>query len=586
MAPRKAVARGSTERSSGAAASSANVAEQLGSAMSTPTEGSRAKTPRRAAARGKWSEEQLFTSDKSLLIDFDLVKLLAQPEAWNCLEESEKREILALLPASVHPDAETTSDDPNAKLPPIPDNFIRYSNNWRDGIRQFQLDLQNGRYDPEWLRQAEDARQKRQSGDFDIFKEREFEQFWGQKQKAAMRAFAGETAQVKMKTLIDEGAFQLGDIWRFEYVYGKGADRIFIQKETRIHKFDGAKMTFAIPPGERVFLRSASDKAQKCATPGKEEETTKPDTETQLQTATTASNEETKDVQAPQEANVASNNDDAKVDTETPTVPAAFNGTAMEVDTEAPLNAAPPTLKNEETQVNTETESQTVAAAFNEEGSGMTPDFSVIIVTPDGKKNSNRLKRLTPTPQPESQPQAKRKRGRPHKNPTKVPEPEPEPEPELAPEVPEREEGGSAPALLSDSNTMAVDPITSAPDLSASAEEPINVETKDEIAGQPMEKAETSPETEQHDTDTPASSQRQDSNPTSSQTTDNELEDILVPNITSPNGLAVKILQIDGRMPNGRVANGWKDIRCIRNNQDIGSLFDVREAWFVRNEQK
>jgi hypothetical protein len=340
-------------------------------------------------------------------------------------------------------------------------------------------------------------------------------------------------------------------------------------------------MTFAIPPGERVFLRSASDKAQKCATPGKEEETTKPDTETQLQTATTATNEETKDVQAPQEANVASNND-AKVDTETPTVPAAFNGTAMEVDTEAPLNAAPPTLKNEETQVNTETESQTVAAAFNEEGSGMTPDFSVIIVTPDGKKNSNRLKRLTPTPQPESQPQAKRKRGRPHKNPTKVPEPEPE----LAPEVPEREEGGSAPALLSDSNTMAVDPITSAPDLSASAEEPINVETKDEIAGQPMEKAETSPETEQHDTDTPASSQRQDSNPTSSQTTDNELEDILVPNITSPNGLAVKILQIDGRMPNGRVANGWKDIRCIRNNQDIGSLFDVREAWFVRNEQK
>jgi hypothetical protein len=350
-------------------------------------------------------------------------------------------------------------------------------------------------------------------------------------------------------------------------------------------------MTFAIPPGERVFLRSASDKAQKCATPGKEEKTTKPDTETQLQTATTVSNEETKDVQAPQKANVASNNDDANVDTETPTVPAAFNGTAMEVDTEAPLNAAPPTLKNEETQVNTETESQTVAAAFNEEGSGMTPDFSVIIVTPDGKKNSNRLKRLTPTPQPESQPQAKRKRGRPLKNPTKVPEPEPEPE--LAPDVSEREEGGSAPALLSDSNTMAVDPITSAPDLSASAEEPINVEIKDEVSGQPMEKAdtttaktETSPETERHDTDTPVSSQRQDSNPTSSQTTDNELEDILVPNITSPNGLAVKILQIDGRMPNGRVANGWKDIRCIRNNQDIGSLFDVREAWFVRNEQK
>jgi hypothetical protein len=246
-------------------------------------------------------------------------------------------------------------------------------------------------------------------------------------------------------------------------------------------------------------------------------------------------------------------------------------------------------LKNEESQVNIETESQTVAAPFNEEGSEMTPDFSVIIVTPDGKKNSNKLKRPTPTPQPESQPPAKRKRGIPRKNPIKVNEPESEP----APEVPEREEGDSTSALPSDSNTMAVDPIASVPGPSASADELINVEIKDEIAEQPLEKAdtstakdETSPETEQHDIDTPASSQQQVSNPTSSQTTDNELDDILVPNITSPNGLAVKILQIDGRMPNGRVANGWKDIRCIRNNQDIGSLFDVREAWFVQNKQK
>ncbi|KAJ5302260.1 hypothetical protein PENANT_c008G09173 [Penicillium antarcticum] len=548
MAPIKAVARGSTR--SGGAASSANVAGRLGSAMSIPTEGSRARNPRRAAARGKWSEEQLFTSDKSLLIDFDLVKLLAQPQAWNCLEESEKREILALLPASVHPDAETTSDDPSARIPPIPNSFIRYSNNWRDGIRQFQLDLQNGRYDPEWLHQAEDARQKREAGDFDNFKEREYERFWGQKQKAVMNAAAGEMAQVKIKTLIDEGAFRLGDIWNFEYVYGKGADRIFIHKEARILKFDGAKMTFAIPPGERVFLRDASDKAQKCATPEKAEDTT-------------------------------------QHDNHTPTVPAASNDTFMKVITEGPLHEAPSTPKHEEVQVNTETERQTVAAPSNEKDSEMTTDFSVIIVSPDGKKESNAIKRPAPTPQSESEPSAKRKRGRPSRAPKVAPAPKP------VPEVSKTEGSESTPTLPPDSSAVAVDPVTSVPEPSAFAEKPTIIEIKDERAKQLMEnpdpspaKAEASPETEQHDTDNPASSQPQDLHPTSSQATENDLDDIIVPNIMSPNGLAVKMLQIDGRMPNGRVANGWKDIRCIRNNQDIGSLFDVREAWFVRNGQK
>lgn len=160
--------------------------------------------------------------------------MLALPEAWNCLDESEKREILALLPLDVHPEAQATLDDPNAKIEPIPDSFIRYSNNWRDGVRQFQLDLQNGRYDPEWLHQAQEARQQRENGDFDHFKEREYEQFWGQKQKVVWNAPAGESARVKMKTLIDEGVIQVGDIWKFSYVYGKGSSRMVIEKETRV----------------------------------------------------------------------------------------------------------------------------------------------------------------------------------------------------------------------------------------------------------------------------------------------------------------------------------------------------------------
>jgi hypothetical protein len=160
--------------------------------------------------------------------------LLSQPQAWNCLEETEKQEILALLPPDVHPDAQAAADDSNSKIPPIPDSFIRYSNNWRDGIRQFQLDLENGRYDPEWLQQAQDAREQRERGDFDKFKEREFEAFWGQKQKVPDGALAGESARVKLGTLIREGVILLGDIWRFHYVYGRGPGKIVIEKEARV----------------------------------------------------------------------------------------------------------------------------------------------------------------------------------------------------------------------------------------------------------------------------------------------------------------------------------------------------------------
>lgn len=64
-----------TPSHSSAVTCTANVEKKLGLAMSDPTEaGSRAKTPRKSASsRGKWSEDQLLASDKSALIDMDLV---------------------------------------------------------------------------------------------------------------------------------------------------------------------------------------------------------------------------------------------------------------------------------------------------------------------------------------------------------------------------------------------------------------------------------------------------------------------------------------------------------------------------------
>lgn len=160
--------------------------------------------------------------------------MLALPEAWSCLEENEKKEILSLLPSDTHPNPNPHPDDSDAKIPPLPESFLRYSNNWRDGIRNFQLDLQNGRYDPAWIREAEEAVQQRAAGKFDKFKEQEFEEFWGQKQKMDRALTAGESSRIKVSTLVEHGVIRKGDVWKWSRAFGGRKRNLLIEKEARV----------------------------------------------------------------------------------------------------------------------------------------------------------------------------------------------------------------------------------------------------------------------------------------------------------------------------------------------------------------
>ena len=109
---------------------------------------------------------------------------MAQPDAWNCLDEDDKREIISLLPSGVHPDPNPTDKDGTpATISPLPQNYLRYDNHWRGAIRRFKEELGGGFYEPQWQRLAKKAGHERAAGHFDQFKEREFEEFWGQKQR-------------------------------------------------------------------------------------------------------------------------------------------------------------------------------------------------------------------------------------------------------------------------------------------------------------------------------------------------------------------------------------------------------------------
>ncbi|RJE18157.1 hypothetical protein PHISCL_09512 [Aspergillus sclerotialis] len=213
----------------------------------------------RKVKKDPWDENELMTSEESKLISLDLVKILAKPEAWNCLEEDEKKQILGLLPEDTHPNPDPPADNPDAKISPLPQEFLRYSNNWRGGVRQLQVDLECGRYDPEWLRQADTAVKERADGKYDAWKEKEFEEFWGQKQKLGRDAFAGEASQVKLETLVERGVFLKGDVWRYErgvYVTGEDGNKstLLIEKEVKVVDIVGSTLTFAIPSGQRVIF--------------------------------------------------------------------------------------------------------------------------------------------------------------------------------------------------------------------------------------------------------------------------------------------------------------------------------------------
>lgn len=61
-----------------------------------------------------------------------------------------------------------------------------------------------------------------------------------------------------------------------------------------------------------------------------------------------------------------------------------------------------------------------------------------------------------------------------------------------------------------------------------------------------------------------------------------QIENIIFPNVSGPQALAKKILEIDGRVKNPPNGNAWKEFRCYRNNQDMGSLWEVRQIWYLK----
>lgn len=401
------------------------------------------------------------------------------------------------------------------------------------------------------------------------------------------------------------------------------------------------KLTFVVPPGERVFLRSEFNKDPKYTVHEKKVEDVKIDPQIESNPTITASNaQEMKDAQDSPEVTKPSSTD-GKMKEATGTglldvSASSKNDTTLDPETKS---QQVPTSNDKEMQADTETEDYSVPAAYiDQRTQHESTGFSVIVVSPTkGQKAEHTI------PAPEPQPIVTRKRGRPRKNPL----------PEL---VPNAEDSAQPVSMNGDQPTTASKkgrprkqlqpvPVSKAavragsehpvtplsipaeeivkngragagvslpefanpelhsrqfpppcPEISEDNQKPqttsIGVSAKPpgmtDNDGSNIPTEETSEVDQDEDSTSRITKQRKTEELASSQDTNNmitnEMGEIILPNISTPHSLVIKILQIDGRKPNGRTANAWKEFRCYRNNQDMGSLFDVRETWFLQHE--
>lgn len=198
-----------------------------------------AKIRRSNARKDLLHDEKHVFSAKTKLANEDLTAILSNPQAWSILSDEEKETVRSLMPADMVY-TEDGAPDPQ---------FLRYDNDWRNGLRLFSEDLQNGRYEPEWLEAAQEAAEMRRRGDFDSWKEEQFEEHWGQKSDAHADLMAGEAVKIRLPEMIKAGIFRVGDVLSYARAFGVGKNGFLVEKNPIVVEITGQTMTFTMAHG-------------------------------------------------------------------------------------------------------------------------------------------------------------------------------------------------------------------------------------------------------------------------------------------------------------------------------------------------
>ncbi|KAI4102652.1 MAG: hypothetical protein LQ345_007363 [Seirophora villosa] len=439
-----------------------------------------------------------------------LADFFSNESNWAQIPDSEKDFIRDLLPSHLE-----LNEDGS-----IPTSFWKHSSEFRLDCRNLQEDLRSGRMDPEWQRQAAQAMEERAAGKFDDFKEREFEEYWGQKQKVDSTVLAGNASRVKLDELLREGLFKMGDMWCFDYTWGRGADAIRVEKECKIVEIDGKSITLAIPSRQLKFAR----RLDQTTSPEKDETTTSHQSAIAPKTQTV----DGKDTSMQEFAMI---NGDAEIQERSTFIPKTDSAKEVGEDARRSTeihNAVHPA--DQEAATENRVESANVTDIVRTEPLASTQESAPSLLRESSTVSSE------------------------------LSDPPPSPE-EAASSTQPTVDGDPDPFPATTEHIPTFDDHTDP--LSATAE------SRPTVTGDPDSlpaAREYKPTVNDHPDPLSAATEY----------------DVVLYTTTGMWELEKQIVKIDGRAkPGSRTASTWRAIRCRRNEQDMGSLFEIRDEYYA-----
>ncbi|KAF3922656.1 hypothetical protein ABW21_db0202234 [Orbilia brochopaga] len=223
----------------------------------------------KGAKTGPASSHHLLTNKRSRLVKAE-ANMIFNENTWGLFTEEEKLELLSLL----HPiDTEITNPeydhvDPPPRIP-TPDLFRNLNNDaFRSAFAELQDDLATGSYEPNYVKKAEEALRQRlgpMSDKVDNMKNKEFEEFWGQKQ-AVFYGDAGAATNISLYELCQRKIFKPGDMFEYKRTFSGSKSGITVEKVCELEsvelaedspttrkKKEACTMTFRYGAGTRKY---------------------------------------------------------------------------------------------------------------------------------------------------------------------------------------------------------------------------------------------------------------------------------------------------------------------------------------------
>lgn len=74
--------------------------------------------------------------------------------------------------------------------------------------------------------------EERAAGSFDKWKEEQYEEFWGQKQKLIHGVIAGDSSTLKLMKMVDHNCVRVGDTWKFTRTFR--FPPVIVEKEVKV----------------------------------------------------------------------------------------------------------------------------------------------------------------------------------------------------------------------------------------------------------------------------------------------------------------------------------------------------------------